>query len=90
MSGGLPRKVGDAMANYAEHPERKEIWIVYDRLRSRDHHCLYLSGGLLLRCIEFQCSQSHQVGSIFESASAGRQRILAKVGMKKAADTLAS
>ena len=81
MSGGLPMKVSDAMAIYAEHPERKEICIVYDWLRSRNHHCLYLSGWLLLRCIEFQCSQSDQVGSIFEPASAGSQNILAKVSI---------
>ena len=80
-------KVGDAMAKYAEHPERKEICIVYDWLRSRSHHCLYLSGGLLLRRTEFQCSQSHQVGSILESARAGSQNFLAKVSIQKAADT---
>ena len=67
------------MAIYAEHPESKENCIVYDRLRSRNHHCLYLSDWLLLRCIEFQCSQSDQIGSIFEPASAGRQNIMAKV-----------
>ena len=81
MSGGLLTEVGDAMANYAEHPEGKEICIVYDWLFPLSRHCLYLSGWLLLRCIEFQCSQSDQVGSIFEPASAGSQNILAKVSI---------
>ena len=78
------------MANYAEHPERKEICIVYDWLFPLSHHCLYLSGGLLLRRIGLQRAPSYQVGSILESAHAGSQNFLAKVGIQKAADTLAS
>ena len=78
------------MANYAEHPERKEICIVYDWLFPLSHHCLYLSGGLLLRRIGLQRSQSHQVGSFFEPTSAGSQNFLAKVGIQKAALHLAS
>lgn len=82
MSGGLLTEVGDAMANYAEHPEGKEICIVYDWLFPLSRHCLYLSGGLLLSSTEFQCAQSYQVGSFFEPASAGSQKFLAKVSIQ--------
>ena len=88
MSGGLPMKVGDAMANLAEHLEGKEICIVYDWLFPPSRHCLYLWSGLLLRCADLQCPQSHQVGSCFKPTCTGSQKILAKVSKQKAATTL--
>ncbi|WP_407892695.1 hypothetical protein [Lacticaseibacillus sp. N501-2] len=76
------------MADYATHPKRKEIGLVYVWLHSRNHYCLYLFGRLLLRCAELQRPQSHQVSSFFERTNAGCQKTLAKVSKRKAALTL--